>query len=69
MIALPKENAEAFCKELESLDNSPAWIIGDVITVKEPVTERANIVENPTIIRVRPSYTLTPPPPDHVTFS
>ncbi len=30
-VALPKENAEAFCAELQELDGAPAWIIGDVV--------------------------------------
>jgi len=66
---MPKEKAEAFCKELEALDNAPAWIIGDVVSEKEHKDERANIVENPHILRVQPLYTLTPPPRDTVIFT
>jgi selenide,water dikinase len=69
LISMPKEKAEAFCKELEALDNAPAWIIGDVVSEKEHKDERANIVENPHILRVQPLYTLTPPPRDTVIFT
>lgn len=31
LLAIPRENAEAFCRELQELDGTPAWIIGDVI--------------------------------------
>lgn len=32
LVALPQEQAKAFCQELEERDASPAWIIGDVTT-------------------------------------
>jgi len=31
MICLPKENAELYCKEIESLESQVAWIIGQVL--------------------------------------
>ncbi|XP_062501029.1 inactive selenide, water dikinase-like protein [Corticium candelabrum] len=30
-VIMPKENAEAFCKDMEAADGWPAWIIGDVV--------------------------------------
>ena len=47
-ICLPKENAENFCKEIEKLDNSAAWIIGKVVKG----TKKAKIIENVEIIEV-----------------
>jgi len=52
-ICLPPDKAETFCKELEELDNFPAWIIGRVIDSKEdPSKNTCNIIENPTIITI-----------------
>jgi selenide,water dikinase len=31
LICLPKENAAAFCEEMQKLDGAPSWIIGDVV--------------------------------------
>jgi len=51
-IALPGSNAEAFCRELEELDHQPAWIIGEVVTGKEPGNNRAIILNDKKIIHV-----------------
>jgi len=57
-ICLPSDKAKAFCEELESLDGSPAWIIGRVEKLentenKEPKDiNQCNIIDNPTIIEV-----------------
>jgi len=57
-ICLPSDKAIAFCKELEELDGSPAWIIGRVEGIDNPLNKESKdinkcvIVENPTIIEV-----------------
>lgn len=52
-VCLPPDKAEAFCKELESLDNSPAWIIGRVLESSEDRSKNTcNLVSNPTVINV-----------------
>lgn len=52
-VCIPAEKAEAFCSELASLDNSPAWIIGRVLESNEDASKNTcNIVDNPTIINV-----------------
>jgi len=48
LIALPREQAVAFCKEIEKVDGFPAWIIGIV----ERGDRTARITENPRIIDV-----------------
>lgn len=45
-VALPKENAEKFCKDMEAIDGWPAWIIGDVVEG----SRTARIVDSPTVI-------------------
>jgi selenide,water dikinase len=49
MVCLPEENAAAFCKELEELDGSPAWIIGRVV---EDVERKARIIENVRVLEL-----------------
>jgi selenide,water dikinase len=49
MICLPEENAEAYCKELETLDGSPSWLIGRVLASPE---RKARIVETAMILEV-----------------
>jgi len=53
-ICLSPDKAEAFCKELETLDNFPAWIIGHVVASNnEDLSQNTcNIVDNPTVISV-----------------
>jgi len=52
-VCLPSEYAESFCKELESIDNCPAWIIGRVVkSDKDRSFNSCHIVKNPTIIVV-----------------
>lgn len=52
-ICLPRDKAELFCKELESLDNSPAWIIGDVIqSDKDRSLNNCKIIDNPTYLSI-----------------
>jgi selenide,water dikinase len=52
-VCLPADKAELFCKELETLDNSPAWIIGCVLqSNKDPSKNTCNIVENHKVIVV-----------------
>lgn len=31
LICMPKENAVAFCEEIQKIDGVPAWVIGDVV--------------------------------------
>jgi len=53
LVCLPSDVAEAFCKEIEALDNCPAWIIGRVVTSGEDRTQNTcTILSNPTIIPV-----------------
>jgi len=53
-ICLPSESAaKEFCKEIEQLDEHPAWIIGNVVA--RDISSASNecfITENPTIIPV-----------------
>lgn len=50
-ICLPKETAQDFCKELESIDQTPAWIIGEVVESQEDRSQNTcRIVEHPTVI-------------------
>jgi len=52
-ICLSPDKADAFCKELETLDNFPAWIIGRVVASNNEVSQNTcNIVDNPTVISV-----------------
>jgi len=52
-VCLPADKAEAFCKELETIDHSPAWIIGRVVASnQDPSQNNCSIVENPTIIPI-----------------
>jgi len=52
-VCLPADKAQEFCKELEEIDKSPAWIIGRVVSSKEdPSQNTCNIMENPTVIPV-----------------
>jgi len=48
LVAMSKENAEKFCKEIEEIDGEPAWIVGDV----EDGEHSAAVVEDPEIIEV-----------------
>uniref|UniRef100_A0A7S2H1K4 Selenide, water dikinase n=1 Tax=Helicotheca tamesis TaxID=374047 RepID=A0A7S2H1K4_9STRA len=52
LVALPKENAKAFMEELESLDGSKSWIVGEVIESETKDKRDAFIVEEPTIVQV-----------------
>jgi len=49
MICMSREDAEAYCEELERLDGFPAWIIGDVVTSKDRTSK---IVEDVTILEI-----------------
>jgi selenide,water dikinase len=52
-VCIPAEKAEAFCSELSSLDNSPAWIIGRVVASNDDQSKNTcDIAENPAIITV-----------------
>lgn len=31
LICLPRDKAQSYCDELESLDGQPAWIVGEVV--------------------------------------
>ena len=48
LMAISKEGAEAFIKEIKDLENCDAWIIGSV----EEGSRTASIVETPTILEV-----------------
>jgi len=50
-VCLPQENAESFCKEIESLDGYPAWIIGNVLKAEdETVRNTCKILPDPIVI-------------------
>jgi len=53
-VCLSADKADEFCKELETIDHFPAWIIGRVVasTNQDPSQNNCSIVENPTIITV-----------------
>jgi len=53
-ICLPSDKADSFCKELETLDHFPAWIIGRVVSSNngDRSQNTCTIVENPTIVTV-----------------
>lgn len=56
LICLPADQAQAFCQEIQEIENQPCWIIGRVIESNQPITENKSfIVENPTIIEVHPN--------------
>jgi len=42
LIALPSQNAERFIRELEQLDDAPAWIIGSVRELPFDIKEEDN---------------------------
>lgn len=48
MIVLPREQAAAFCKDIEKTEGYPAWIIGIV----ERGDRTAKIIDRPRIIEV-----------------
>jgi selenide,water dikinase len=52
LIAISEENAQDFIKEIQELDQKPAWIIGRVVTAQDSTKNQARIVENFNIIRV-----------------
>lgn len=32
LICLPRDKAQSYCSELQSLDGEPAWIVGEVVS-------------------------------------
>jgi len=48
LLAIGRENAEAFIKEIKEIEGCDAWVIGDV----ESGPRTAKIADNPTIIEV-----------------
>eukprot|EP01100_Stratorugosa_tubuloviscum_P014936 TRINITY_DN828_c0_g1_i4.p1 TRINITY_DN828_c0_g1~~TRINITY_DN828_c0_g1_i4.p1 ORF type:complete len:318 (+),score=136.94 TRINITY_DN828_c0_g1_i4:267-1220(+) len=56
LITLAEENAQAFCHEIQQIDECPAWIIGRVVkSDKSREFNEAKIIDNPKIIRVSPN--------------
>jgi len=51
MICMPEEDAKAYCKELEELDDEPSWIIGRVIGDAD---RKATVMEDVKILEVGP---------------
>jgi len=52
-VCLPADKAEEYCKELETIDKYPAWIIGKVIeSLEDQSKNTCNIIENPTVLIV-----------------
>lgn len=49
MVCMSKENAKAYCAELEQLDGFPAWVIGRVVQSKE---RKARLVDDVKVIEV-----------------
>ena len=54
MIALPAENAEKYCKEIEEIEGFPAWIVGKVTPRPsiEGIVNSAYVTPNATIVTV-----------------
>jgi len=54
LICMKREDAVNFCKEIEELDKSPAWIIGDVVASES--SDRSHnsctIAENPKLLSI-----------------
>ena len=48
LICLPREQAAAFCKEMERLEGYPSWIIGIV----EAGNRTAKMIEKPRVLEV-----------------
>lgn len=48
LICLPRENATAFCREIENEDKASAWIIG----VVEKGNKTASIIDKPRVLEV-----------------
>lgn len=48
LICMSRENAEAYCAEIEQLEGYPAWIIGDVVEGDKI----AKLGQNPSVIEV-----------------
>ena len=48
LISLPREQAAAFCKEMERLEGYPSWIIGIV----EAGDRTARIIDKPRVLEV-----------------
>lgn len=51
-IAMPAEVAEAFIKELVELDQQPAWIIGKVVSARDPEKNEARLLPDFKVIQV-----------------
>lgn len=49
---MPAESANDFIREIQELDNQPAWIIGRVVPAQDPTKNQARIVENYKIVQV-----------------
>jgi len=43
LVCLPRENADAFCKELEELDGKSAWVIGEVVKGDKKATIKDDV--------------------------
>jgi len=53
LVCLPADKAELFCKEIEEIDNAPAWIVGNVIRSDLIRSENScKIIDNPKVIPV-----------------
>lgn len=52
LVCLPADKAEDFVREIQELDNAPAWIIGKVVRNDTKEKNCAIIVDNPTVIEV-----------------
>jgi len=52
LICLPKDKAIQFCKEIEEIDNAPAWIIGDVVENTDQPQNYSQILPNVNVIEI-----------------
>lgn len=52
LVCLPEGNAEDFCREMQSLDGCPAWIVGRVKKGEEGKSRAAQIIQDPKVIEV-----------------
>jgi selenide,water dikinase len=52
LIAMPAEVADTFIKELMQLDQQPAWIIGKVVSARDPEKNEARLLPEFKVIQV-----------------
>lgn len=59
LIVLPRESAEAYCKDLNDEIGCPAWIVGEVVRSENNVN-CVSLIDEPNIVDVPYSSIATP---------